>query len=126
MAAVVGVGTTVTFGTTTLSVISIRGPGMTRTKIDTSYQGSEDGWMTCVGGLIDPGEMTVEVLLEPADGALLDDSDPANLTVTFSDGGTLTGKAFISGVSPGVPFQDKATCEITFTFTGEVELHGGA
>ncbi len=115
-----------TFGSTTLDVISIRGPGMTRTKIDTSSQGSADGWMTCVGGLIDPGELTVEVLLDPSDTALLDDSDPAALSVTFSDGGTISGNAFISGVSPSVPFQGKGTMEVTFTFTGEVTIGAGA
>lgn len=123
----IGKGTTLTFtGISGAKVLSIRGPQVTAEAIDTSHQGSTDGWRTCVAGLIDGGQIVVEVVLDTGIGFGCVGGDAATLTITFSNGGSVSGSAVCVGYSPSVPFNGLATAELTFKAAGKLTITGGS
>lgn len=125
MAADVGTGTTIGFGTTgfTAEIMNVDGAAMTREVIDTSHMGSTT-WRTFIpGDLSDPGEVTFEFNFDP------DEQPPINapaetITITFpvpqgmAAGATLVGTGFISSWEFSDPFEDKMTGTATIKWSG--------
>lgn len=124
MAVGVGDGSTVTFGTSGLSLqlVDISGPDMTRNAVDTSHLGSS-GWKSFLpSGLIDGGTVTLTVHHNPATdiAAFLDD---AAETITINWGGsgdTYVFSGFGTGYTAGARIDELMEATLTVKVTGTV------
>ena len=124
MAADVGTGATVVFGTTGFSanVTGINHSGLSRAAIDTSYLGTTGGRTFIPGDLYDPGQLTLEIDFDPA-SVIADEiysTAAETVTVTFPDASTLSGSAFCTNLSFGVPLEDKQTGSVTLDWAGDL------
>ncbi|MFE0270809.1 phage tail tube protein [Streptomyces sp. NPDC058992] len=106
-------------------VTNLSGPGLSRETLDVTSHGSPDAYMEFLGGLKDPGEVSVDINYQPAVHDVLvadfDDPEPRNYQIVFPDTGatTWTVKAILTGFEPEVPYDDKATAALTFKISGK-------
>ncbi|WP_436772070.1 phage tail tube protein [Yinghuangia sp. YIM S09857] len=110
------------------NVTNVSGPGLSRETIDVTAHDSPDGWMQFLGGLKDPGEVTVDVNYDPAEHDVLiadfGDDEPRNYRIAFPDPGTTTWTfgGIMTGFEPDAPYDDKLTASLTFKVTGPPTL----
>ena len=126
---ITGLATTIaatTIGTIGL-VHSISFDGYKVDVIDTSSASSTSAFKTAAAGLIEPGEMTVEVLYDGAVAGVQKALDThfvtqANetFTITFTDTSTLACSGYISSVSIGAPHDGAVTSSITVKLSGVI------
>lgn len=99
--------------------------GRTRNTIDVTAHDSPNKYMEFVGGLIDPGEVTIDINYDPAVHDVLEndleDEDPRNYQVVFPDVGatTFSFAAVMTGFSKSAPTDDKLSASLTFKVSGK-------
>ena len=127
MAKKIGFGTKIEFTVSTAFdtelglVLSIEGPSATRADVDTTTLDNASEYRTFISGLADPGEITMEVALDPANATqqaitdLLDTGDETDWKIT--DGGAVvvlaTFKAYVKSYAPSFPLDGMQTASIT-------------
>jgi predicted secreted protein len=118
-----GDGEAVETFTAIASVTNIQGPGLSRNTIDVTAHDSPDNHMEFIGGLIDPGEVSLDINYDPAVHdtlvADLEDEDPRNYQVVFPNGATWAIKAIMTGFEPGAPIDDKLAATAAFKVSGK-------
>ncbi|MFH9957310.1 phage tail tube protein [Streptomyces roseolus] len=104
---------------------SISGPNLSRTTIDVTAHDSPNRHMEFVGGLINPGEVTLDINYDPdvhdvlvAD---LEDEEPRNYQLTFAPPITATWAfaAVMTGFQQTAPHDGKYTGSLTFQVSGK-------
>lgn len=121
-------GTPTEVFTTIANVTSIEGPGIEREEIDVTAHDTENNFMEFVPGLVDPGEVEIEVNYDPSEHDALvadfDDNEPRNWRLVFPDADATTWQfsAFLSEFSPEAPVDDKLAASMTFKVTGRPSL----
>lgn len=111
--------------TTIGEVIEITPPNPSRDSVETTHTSNADRFRTFIPGMIDGGEMTAEINYVPgstADDNLQTDlnaSSVKNYKVLFASGESIIVPAFITGIEPGVPIDDRMTASVTFKVAGK-------
>lgn len=106
-------------------VREVTAPALTRTAIDTTHMGSASDYRTFIPGLIDPGEITLDIYFDAKQTLPVEDGaagDLDTLTLTFPDASTWTCSGFTTGYSPAIPMDDAMTCTLTFKVSGKPTL----
>ena len=104
-------------------ISNITGPGITREILDVTAHDSPDGYREFLGGVKDPGEISVDVNYDPEEHDIwiddLDDVDPRDYELEFPDGTIWEFKALLTNFEIGAPFDDKLTGSASFKVTGK-------
>lgn len=112
------------------NVTSVSGPEIERETYDTTAHDSPDHWREFIGGLVDPGELTLELNYDPSihDTLVGDFQDDVarDYRMIFPGGGQWDFKAFMSGFSQESPVDDKLTAELTFKVTSKPAITAAA
>ncbi len=129
--AISGVGTELSMdGGTIGEVFSITGPNMSRTTIDTTHYGVTDGYMTFIGGLRDPGDLTFTMnfgATEYDDLKSAFESDAnKEFIMTLKDGTTITFDGLVTELPLSVPVNDRVTSDVTIKVSGAVSVTPGS
>lgn len=123
------ISTTTSTGTLTIGQIrSISGPGTDTNDVDSTTLDSTTNYRTFIPGLIDGGELTLELAYGPdvVSHQILNgrhNSRSIN-TYTITHGTTAwTSKtqalsAYVKGLGQEIPLDDLVTCAVTFKVTG--------
>lgn len=124
-----GFGTTVDLNSVAVAeLLSVSGPSIAGETIDTTHMESADGYREKIPGLVDAGQLELEVQYVKAQTntikALLRQTIP--FVVTFPDGSTFSGNGHITALSTEVPLEDKITQTITLDITGNPTFTAGA
>jgi len=125
-----GYGASLTIGGTDVgNIVSISGPNLTRDSIDISSMDSGTSHRDFIPGMIDAGEITMELNYDGTTVAtLLKNQMTASasaVVLTLPDAGgvtstsSYTGTGFVTSLGHAVPFDDKIsqTCGIKLTST---------
>lgn len=131
MPADIGLGITIAFesatpGTFTVigSVNAIQEPGLSVDSIDVTEFGHTNAFRRFIAGLIDAGEASFSLHYDPevtqyGDIYTLGAARTVkNWKITHVGGATRTFSAFITGLTPATPLDDKMTCDITLKVSG--------
>jgi len=124
-----GDGTSPEVFTTIAQVVSIGGPSLSLDPLDVTSHSSLEGNKEFVGGLIDGGELTLEINFDPADAThnqaagllkLLKDRTIRNFELVFSDTASTkwTIPALVTGFEPGAPVDGKLSASVTLKVSG--------
>ena len=124
--------TTVVFGSSIGEVISISGPGISRTAVDVTHLTSTQNYHEFIPGTIDSGEVTCEMNLD-ADATIPIEAAAGTLVITWFDGmdttsmvwsgvTTWSASAFCTGYEVNAPADDRVTVSIKFKLTGEITI----
>jgi predicted secreted protein len=104
-------------------ITSISGPGISREILDVTAHDSADAYREFLGGVKDPGEVSVDVNYDPAVHDVwvddLDDTDPRDYQLEFPEGTVWAIKALLTSFEPTAPFDDKLTASTSFKVTGK-------
>ena len=129
MAAITSNGTTVTWNGTIADVVSISAPSVSVATIDTTDL--ESVHRTFLGGTIDSGEVTLEIMYDPKSDTDIEDAwdDSAsaapvesNMVITFTDSSTYTFAAIMTGFSVSIATDAAVTASATFKISGAVTV----
>jgi hypothetical protein len=132
--AITGNGTTFSYNSVAIGdVLSISTPSVTVATIDTT--GIADVFRTFLGGTIDSGELSLEIMYDPNStaGAALEaewestaSAAPTGKTcvITFSDSSTYTFTAVLTGFSASVAIDDKVTASVSLKVSGSIVVAG--
>lgn len=111
--------------TTVVEVASITGPGMSRNMIDATHLSSDDTVKEFVAGLIDGGQVTLDLNWLPTEAthvAFLTDflaGTTQTYSIVWSDTGaticTFDGK--VQSISPAAPKDDRLSCTVVIQAT---------
>ena len=134
MGKIIGVGFTIklsttgstTFGVTLGQVRSVSGPGVSADVIDTSCMDITNNYRTKGVGLLDGGDITVNVAYDPAaDSHITARSLMSNRTATgvqvIYPTTTVSWEAqgYISGITNEIPLADLVTADFTLSVSGK-------
>lgn len=112
--------------TTIANVTSIQGPGIERETLDVTAHDSADGWREFLGGVVDGGEIEIELNYDPAkhDALVSDfgDSEPRNYKLVFPNGAEWAVSLIMSEFEQEAPFDDKLSATITYKVSGKPTL----
>ena len=107
-------------------ILDLSWSGISREAHDISNFSTTGGMEFVPGGLFDPGELQVEILLdEDADPFVVMNADPETVTLTFptpvggTTGATWAAQGFATGFEAAVPAEEK-TGTLTIKFSGDV------
>jgi len=121
-------------GTLYTQVISISGPSLSADVIDVTAHDSTAAWEEVVVGILRSGEITMEVVYDPASavyknsgtGLLADLIGRASTTYTLkfpdSAGTEWAFSAFVTGFEPSMPVDGALTATVTFKPTASMTL----
>lgn len=104
---------------------NITAPGLARNTIDVSAHDSPNKYMEFVGGMIDPGEVSIDVNYDPTSHDMLvadlEDEDPRNYQLVFPDPAATTWSfaAVLTGFEATAPYDDKLTATLTYKVSGK-------
>ena len=127
-------GTTFSYNSVAIGdVLSISSPSVTVATIDTT--GIADVFRTFLGGTIDSGEMSLEIMYDPNStaGTALEAEWESTASaaptakacvITFSDSSTYTFNAVLSGFSASVAIDDKVTASVSLKVSGSIVIAG--
>jgi predicted secreted protein len=107
------------------NITNLSGPGLSRSTIDVTAHDSPDNYMEFIGGLVDPGEVSIDINYNPSVHdtliADLEDVDPRNYQVVFPDTAATTWgiSAIMTGFEPTAPTDDKLAASLTFKVSGK-------
>lgn len=111
------------------NVTALEPPGITRETLDVTAHDSPNGYMEFLGGLKDPGEVSLDVNYDPGKhDELIEDfeeDDPVKYEIAFPDGSVWTFGAILTGFEPEAPYDDKLTASLTLKVTSKPEITGG-
>jgi hypothetical protein len=119
----IGWGITLTWDGDTWRVLSVDGVGEEADSIEKTHSGSTDARKEFFAGLVDAGEVSVEVNFDP-DNALVVDRTTRELVVTFppktgqSTGAKWTCDAFVMSAPSAGEVADRMTQSATWKLTG--------
>ncbi len=121
-----GLGTLLKQGVTTIAeVVSISGPGLKRDTIDATNMGSTAPGREYIFGLLDGGEVTLEVNFLPGDTTqqglyhnMISGTTYLPFSIVWTDGTTWTFNAFVTAFQPTGKVEDKLSASITLKITG--------
>lgn len=121
MAAGLGTGTSISFGTSnfTANILSIDGQELSRVSVQTSHLGTTDYHTFIPGKLVDPGGVDIEIQFDPDDFPPIDE-DTETITVSFGTGGSWAASGFATGFTWGAPLEDMMTGTLTVKFSGPI------
>lgn len=132
----VGFGVSITFESGFMAFITnIDWDGISRSPIDTSNDSlTTPFWRTFVPGkLVDPGAITVDLLLEPSTTFVTPITDAASsVTLTWPKLGAQTTAAtwaasgFMTDYKAGAPMDGVMTAQATVKFTGAITVTAGS
>ncbi len=122
--------------TTVAEVLNISGPSISRDAVDVTTMDSPDQYREFIGGLLDGGEVTFDVVYDPVDPtiepvagllselALVSGSAATNWQLVFSDPAATTWAfpAIVTGVEPAEAIDDKVMLSVTLKVSGKVTL----
>lgn len=120
-----GDGTEPEVFTAIANITNLQGPGLSRNTIDVTAHDSPSKYMEFIGGLIDAGEVSVDVNYNPAvhDTLVndLEDDDPRNYQIVFPDPAATTWgiAAVMTGFEPSAPVDDKLAATLTLKVSGK-------
>ena len=104
-------------------ITSISGPGISREILDVTAHDSADAYREFLGGVKDPGEVSVDVNYDPSEHDVwvddLDDVTPRDYQIEFPDGTIWDFAAFLTSFEPTAPFDNKLTASASFKVTGK-------
>ena len=104
-------------------VTSITWPGYARDAIDATHMNSADQFREFIPGLMDAGEVTIELNYIPAAADVLIAALTANAVGQFkiqhNAGVNVVFKAIVTAYQPQAPVDDKMTASATFKVTGK-------
>lgn len=125
MAVDIGTGAAVVFTGVTMPIRNVRHQGVERPAINSSHLGTVDWHTKIPGDLVDPGRLTLDVLIDPQ---LIDslplNGAPATCILTFplqagqATPALVSGSAFLVSAEWGAPLEEMLTGTITLEFTG--------
>lgn len=116
---------------TVAHVADISGPGFSADTEDVTTHDSTDAWNEFLKGTKDAGEITFELIWDPADTdsqkAVLDavstdpDDDPEEIRVVFPSATPTTWefKGFITGFEAAAPVKGRLSANVTVKLTGK-------
>ena len=130
----IGQGASIAFGpqfgaatTATYRVTNLSWGGITRNVVDASHMLTVGGKEFVAEEVYDPGELSVEVLFDPAVspiGLMTNASSVQAVIVTFPSGGTSTDSwsayGYLSAFEIGVPKDEMMTGTATIKLTGNI------
>jgi predicted secreted protein len=120
--------------TTIAQVRSITGPGMSADMIDSSHHSTVNFWRTMLPGFKSGGEVTMDLLFDPAEPThndavrgLVDDLDTGDLRlyqIILPDAGLSEWafSAYVSALEISAPHEDALTASCTLTISGQPVL----
>lgn len=118
--AIIGTGTTITFGTSTGFTPDVIAFGQMasweRPAIETSHMGTVSWHSFAPGELVDPGECQMTIAFQASEVPPIT-AVPETITITFQ-GGTISGSGFITSYTPNAPLEERMTADITIKWTG--------
>jgi hypothetical protein len=126
-AATAGYGCVFKRGATAIAeVVNISGPGLKLDTIDVTNMGSPNATREFIAGLLDGGEVTLEINFLPADAtqkSLITDLTSRTKTtysIVWSDTAptTWTFTALVTGYEPGGKVDDKLSATVTLKISG--------
>ena len=128
-------GTLLKLSSTTIAgVTNISGPGLTLETIDVTNHSSTSAWREFVGGLKDGGEISVDIVFDPAATThknasggllyLLTTRASGSFSITFPDSGTTSWSftAFVTNFEPTGAVADGLTASVTLKVSGAPTL----
>jgi len=128
-AAIAGVGAVFQRGGAALAEVnSIQGPNKSRETIDVTSLDSSGGYREFIPSFRDPGELTLNMNFTRAVYDLLnadfEASTTQNYDIVFPDTGntSLDFDGYVTGITIGIPTDDKVTMDVTIKITGVVTL----
>jgi hypothetical protein len=118
-------GASITFATGFFAeILDFNGPGMTRESLRTSHLGSTTWHSFIPGDLTDPGELSLTLGFDPSTDPPINDA-AETCTITFPDGSTWSGTAFMISFTPRGALEEIMTADATVKFTGTITVSGG-
>ncbi len=128
-------GTPTEVFTTVAEVSNIGGPSLTLDAIEITHHSSPDGWREYIGGLLEGGEVSLDVNFNPTgathsytSGLIKDmvNRTVRNFQLVFPNVGatTWTFAALVTSFEPSEPIDDKLSASITLKVTGKPTLAG--
>lgn len=131
-----GKSTTLTFDSVNIGQITdISGPSLSKNFIDATSFDSAGSYREFIGGLRDPGEVSLTVILNPSsstDNKLrsnfdLDTDENKVVSIDLAGSGTsLDFSGSISALGHTIPLDDLITQEVTIRVSGPVTVNGSA
>lgn len=113
-------------GTTYIEVAeitSITWPGYARDAIDATHMNSDDKFREYIPGLMDAGEVTIEMNFIPSATDVIVAALTANAVgqfkITHNSGVNVVFKGIVTAYQPQSPVDDKMTASATFKVTGK-------
>lgn len=109
-------------------VRSITGPSIAKASIDSTHLKSPNGWRENVAGLKDGGEVTFELLFDPAETShqeildLLDEDQATNFKIIWSDDASTEWPfaATLQSASPTAELDGLLLMSVTLKVSGEI------
>lgn len=114
--------------TTLAQVNAITPPGISRDAIDVSHEQSPGEYREFIAGMKDAGEVSLELNFKGnsagyqallAEVALTGSSAVKPRRILFRDTSYLEFDAFVTGLEPDAPLDDKMSLAVTFKVTGQ-------
>ena len=101
-------------------ITSIVGPNMTRTTLDTTTLDTTGGYMTFIGGLRDPGGLTLGMNFtrDAYETMLTDFEDDDNTTIEF--------EGLVTELPLNMSSNILITCDITIKASGQITIESGS
>ena len=114
------------------NVMGISGPGKSRETVDVTTLDSLDGYMEFIGGLRDPGTLSLELRFTHAGYLLLNGDyevdEPRNYKIILPNASktTLEMEALVTDLPLEISTDAPITCNVEFKITGKVNLSTGS
>lgn len=110
--------------TAVAEVFSITPPVFRRDVVDATHMGSAERFREFIPGLIDPGEVTIQLNFDPGGSAQTSlfaklNTGASNYRITYPDATIWTFSAFMTGFNNDDPLDGKLTATATFKLTGK-------
>jgi len=112
-------------------VISITGPSMSRSTIDTTHLGVSAGYRTFIAGLRDPGQVTFTINYNRADYDSLktdfesDTEQDYAIELPDDDNTAFLFSGLVTELPLTIPADDRVTGDITIQVSGQVTISSG-
>lgn len=112
--------------TTLAEVTDITPPSESVDVIDVTHMASPDSTREFIQGLMDPGEVSLEMNFEPSSAtddfirAWRSSRETRSCKITFPNSVTWIFDGFVTGYEPTIPLEDKMTATLTCKVTSSV------
>ena len=119
-----GFGTTFkgTTAGTVAQVRDIRGPNQTAEDVDISNNDSTSGYKEFVKGMIDGGEVTLDLVYKSAEGTRAETTLATTTedawTITLPEGSKWVFNGYVKGWTFDTPYKGEITCSLTLKVNG--------